>query len=52
MSDMPLVNRTELSALIAEAKASGGSEMANAQLFVERLTKALGLPQPDFQTEA
>lgn len=40
-----------LDKLVTDAKASGGSEMANAQLFVERLTRALGLPEPDFQTE-
>jgi hypothetical protein len=40
-----------LQKLVTDAKASGGSEMANAQLFVERLTAALGLPQPDFQGE-
>jgi hypothetical protein len=40
-----------LEKLIADVKGSGGSEMANAQIFVERLTRALGLPEPDFQTE-
>ncbi|XAP78107.1 DNA methyltransferase [Citromicrobium bathyomarinum] len=32
--------------LIADFEASGGSELANAQLFVERLTGALGVEQP------
>jgi len=40
-----------LEALVEKAKASGGSEMANYQLFVERLTGALGLPQPEFARE-
>ncbi|MGP1282717.1 MAG: class I SAM-dependent DNA methyltransferase [Parasphingopyxis sp.] len=37
--------------LVEEAKASGGSEMANYQLFVERLTGALGVAQPDMAKE-
>lgn len=40
-----------LEALVEKAKASGGSEMANYQLFVERLTGALGLPKPEFARE-
>lgn len=40
-----------LEALVEKAKASGGSEMANYQLFVERLTVALGLPRPEFARE-
>lgn len=45
------VDQTALEKLISDAKASGGSEMANAQLFVERLTQALSIPTPDFQSE-
>lgn len=45
------VDQSALEKLVADAKASGGSEMANAQLFVERLTQALGVPAPDFQSE-
>ena len=40
-----------LSTLIEEVKASGGAENANAQIFVERFTRALGLPTPDFASE-
>ena len=40
-----------LDALIAEAKASGGSELANYQLFVERLCIALDLPRPAMARE-
>jgi hypothetical protein len=40
-----------LEKLIADIKPSGGSEMSNYQLFVERLTGALGLPQPEFARE-
>jgi hypothetical protein len=40
-----------LEKLVAEVKPSGGSEMSNYQLFVERLTGALGLPQPEFARE-
>lgn len=40
-----------LEKLIADVKPSGGSEMSNYQLFVERLTGALGLPQPEFARE-
>jgi len=31
--------------------ASGGAETANTQIFIERLTKALDLPTPDFASE-
>lgn len=41
----------KLEQLIADVKPSGGSEMSNYQLFVERLTGALGLPQPQFARE-
>ncbi|MGY3694019.1 hypothetical protein ACVIGA_004099 [Bradyrhizobium sp. USDA 3240] len=40
-----------LEALIAEAKASGGSELANYQLFIERLCIALALPRPAMAQE-
>ena len=40
-----------LQKLVADVHASGGSEMPNYQLFVERLTGALGLPQPEFARE-
>jgi hypothetical protein len=46
-----LTNNEKLEALIAEAKASGGSELANYQLFVERLCVALGLPRPAMAQE-
>ncbi len=39
-------NQAALEKLIAEFEGSGGSEMANAQLFLERLTGALGVEQP------
>jgi hypothetical protein len=41
----------DLDEFIASASQSGGSEMANAQLFVERLTTVLDLPTPDFAGE-
>lgn len=40
-----------LEKLVGDVKPSGGSEMSNYQLFVERLTGALGLPQPEFARE-
>ncbi|NNC53067.1 MAG: hypothetical protein HKO08_08525 [Erythrobacter sp.] len=40
-----------LEKLIAEFEGSGGSEMANAQLFLERLTGALGVDQPSAAKE-
>ncbi len=40
-----------LDALIAEAKASGGSELANYQLFVVGLCQALGLDRPAMAKE-
>lgn len=40
-----------LEKLLADVKPSGGSEMSNYQLFVERLTGVLGLPQPEFARE-
>ena len=45
------VDSDKLSQLIEGAKASGGSEMANAQLFVERLTGALGVEAPAMARE-
>ncbi|APZ97807.1 hypothetical protein BWQ93_04365 [Sphingopyxis sp. QXT-31] len=45
------VSIERLEKLVAEVKPSGGSEMSNYQLFVERLTGALGLPQPEFARE-
>ena len=41
----------KLEKLITEAKASGGSEMANCQTFINRLTEALGLAQPEMSVE-
>ena len=40
-----------LNTLIVEVSASGGAETANTQIFIDRLTKALGLPTPDFASE-
>jgi len=48
---MGKVDQNKIKKLVGEVKESGGSEMANAQLFIERLTTALGLPTPDFQKE-
>jgi len=45
------VDLEELNTLIEEVSASGGAETANTQIFIERLTKALGLPTPDFAGE-
>jgi hypothetical protein len=45
------VDTDALSALIADVKASGGSEIANTQPFVERLCRALGLAPPTFSSE-
>jgi hypothetical protein len=45
------IDTERLEKLIADVKPSGGSEMSNYQLFVERLTGALGLPQPEFARE-
>ncbi|MET4752568.1 DNA methyltransferase [Bradyrhizobium sp. RT11b] len=46
-----LADNEKLETLIAEAKASGGSELANYQLFIERLCIALGLPRPAMAQE-
>lgn len=43
--------QSALEQLIADVAQSGGSEMSNYQLFVERLTGALGVPQPAFARE-
>lgn len=48
---MGTVDDKALKNLIEEAKASGGSELANYQLFIERLTGALGVDQPDMAKE-
>jgi len=45
-------NPALLETLIAEAKASGGSELANYQLFVIGLCEALGLDRPAMAQEA
>jgi hypothetical protein len=45
------VDTDALSTLIADVKASGGSEIANTQPFVERLCRALGLPVPAFSNQ-
>ncbi len=36
---------------IDRVKAPGGSEMSNCQLFIEKLSQALVLPQPDIAAE-
>ena len=41
---------TQLEDLIARVEASGGSEIANTQVFIERLCKALDLAPPEFST--
>jgi len=41
----------EFISFIEEAKESGGSELANYQLFVERLCRHLDLPSPDLAKE-
>ena len=38
-------------AFLEKAKASGGSEMANCQIFIERLCSHLSLPDPEFAGE-
>ena len=45
------IDKAKLDRLIEDVSRSGGAEMANAQLFVSRLTNALGLPPPDFASE-
>lgn len=48
---MTLGAETDFKALLEQVKASGGSEMANCQPFIERLCRHLGLPEPDFAGE-
>ena len=45
------LNHDKLEALIAEARGSGGSELANYQLFVVGLCEALGLDRPTMAKE-
>lgn len=45
------IDHQKLDALIAEAKASGGSELANYQLFVLGLCEALSLDRPSMARE-
>ncbi|MDQ2893808.1 MAG: hypothetical protein M3R64_12070 [Pseudomonadota bacterium] len=45
------VDQRGLEELIAEAKASGGSELANYQTFVSDLARALGMKRPDMAKE-
>jgi hypothetical protein len=45
------VDQHALEELIAEAKASGGAELANYQTFVSDLARALGLKRPDMAKE-
>jgi hypothetical protein len=40
-----------LEELIARVKASGGSEIANTQAFIDRLCAVLDLPRPEFSNE-
>jgi len=40
-----------LEAFISKAKASGGSERANYQLFVVELCEVLGVPRPEYASE-
>ena len=46
-----MLNGERLEALLAEAKASGGSELANYQLFIIGLCEALGLERPAMAQE-
>lgn len=46
-----VVDTEKLDALIIEAKASGGSELANYQLFILGLCEALGLDRPAMAQE-
>ena len=48
MSELPQENKEKLDKLITDAMASGGSELANYGIFIERLCNALNLPPPDF----
>jgi len=51
LSQSENVDLEALDTLIKEVSASGGAETANTQIFIERLTKALDLPTPDFAGE-
>lgn len=51
MTDSGATKIDPLAAFLDEAKASGGSELANYQLFVERLCGHLGLAGPDMAKE-
>lgn len=51
MSNISGIDQIALDILIKEVSASGGAETANTQIFIERLTKALDLPTPDFASE-
>jgi hypothetical protein len=51
MSGDESIDVEKLEKLIVDAKASGGSEMANFQSFVKDLTKALGLQEPNMSVE-
>ncbi len=51
MGDSNATNQESLRAFIAEAKASGGSELANYQLFIERLCGHLGIAGPEMARE-
>ena len=51
MTPTEKVDLEALNTLIEEVSASGGAETANTQIFIERLTKALSLPTPDFAGE-
>jgi hypothetical protein len=45
------INSAILEKLIADAKASGGSERGTYQTFINRLCEGLGLPPPDMNKE-
>jgi len=51
LSDLGTIDLEALETLIQEVSLSGGAETANTQIFIERLTKALKLPTPDFAGE-
>ena len=51
MTEASSVNQEKLGELIAEAKASGGSELANYQTFISDLARALGQNRPDMAQE-
>jgi hypothetical protein len=51
MRDENPVDTAKLEKLIADAKASGGSELANYQLFVIGLCEALGIERPAMAAE-